>query len=65
MALAPNGDAFLAEPFRNAGKITVLRDTDKDGVAETRETFATGLNRPFGLASRSSCPTMAGIACGG
>ena len=23
---------------------------DRDGVAETRETFATGLNRPFGLA---------------
>jgi len=50
MALAPNGDVFLAEPVRNAGAITVLRDADKDGVAETRETFATGLNRPFGLA---------------
>lgn len=51
MALAPNGDVFLAEPVtRGAGKITVLRDADKDGVAETRETFATGLNRPFGLA---------------
>lgn len=48
MALAPNGDVFLAES--GFGKITVLRDTDKDGVAETRETFATGLNRPFGLA---------------
>ena len=50
MALAPNGDVFLSEPFRGAGKITVLRDADKDGVAEIRETFATGLNRPFGLA---------------
>jgi len=50
MALAPNGDVFLAEPFRGAGKISVLRDADGDGVAETRETFATGLNRPFGLA---------------
>ena len=50
MALAPNGDVFLAEPVRNAGVITILRDADKDGVAETRETFATGLNRPFGLA---------------
>jgi len=51
MALAPNGDVFLSEPVsRTAGKITILRDTDKDGVAETRETFATGLNRPFGLA---------------
>jgi glucose/arabinose dehydrogenase len=50
MALAPNGDVFLAEPVARAGKITVLRDADRDGVAEVRETFATGLNRPFGLA---------------
>ncbi len=50
MALAPNGDVLLAEPIRGAAKITVLRDADKDGVAETRETFTTGLNRPFGLA---------------
>src|SRR5437870_4612185 len=49
MALAPNGDVFVAESGSN--KITVLRDADKDGVAELRETFAaTGLNRPFGLA---------------
>ena len=50
MALAPNGDVFLAQPVRNGSTITVLRDDDKDGVAETRHTFATGLNRPFGLA---------------
>ena len=50
MALAPNGDVFLAEPVRAAGAITILRDANRDGVAETRETFATGLNRPFGLA---------------
>jgi len=50
MALAPNGDVLLSEPFRGAGRITVLRDADQDGVAEIRETFATGLNRPFGLA---------------
>ena len=50
MALAPNGDVFLAEPARADGRITVLHDRDHDGVAETRETFATGLNRPFGLA---------------
>jgi glucose/arabinose dehydrogenase len=50
MALAPNGDVFLAEPLRGAAKITVLRDADGDGVADQRETFATGLNRPFGLA---------------
>ena len=50
MALAPNGDVFVAEPFRNAAKITVLRDADRNGVAEVRETFAESLNRPFGLA---------------
>jgi glucose/arabinose dehydrogenase len=50
MALAPNGDVLLAEPVTRAGKITILRDADGDGVAEWRETFATGLNRPFGLA---------------
>lgn len=50
MAIAPNGDVLLSEPVRVAGRITVLRDADRDGVAETRETFATGLNRPFGLA---------------
>src|SRR5262245_4131103 len=50
MALAPNGDVFLSDPFRGAGRITILRDADLDGVAETREVFATGLNLPFGLA---------------
>jgi glucose/arabinose dehydrogenase len=50
MALAPNGDVFVAEPARNAAKITVLRDADRDGVAEVRDIFADGLNRPFGLA---------------
>jgi glucose/arabinose dehydrogenase len=51
MALAPNGDVFLSEPVsRTAGKITILRDADHDGIAETRETFAASLNRPFGLA---------------
>jgi glucose/arabinose dehydrogenase len=50
MTLAPNGDVFLAEPVRNAGRITILRDADKDGLAEAKYTFATGLNRPFGLA---------------
>jgi glucose/arabinose dehydrogenase len=50
MALAPNGDVFVTEPIRNGSRIRVLRDADKDGVAELRETFAEGLNRPFGLA---------------
>ena len=51
MAMAPNGDVFVSQPVsRTAGVITVLRDADRDGVAETRMTFASGLNRPFGLA---------------
>ena len=50
MTLAPNGDVILAEPLRGAARITVLRDANRDGVAETRSTFATELNRPFGLA---------------
>lgn len=48
MALAPNGDVFVAES--RAGEIVVLLDEDADGRAERRETFATGLDRPFGLA---------------
>jgi glucose/arabinose dehydrogenase len=31
-------------------RITLLRDTDGDGVAETRETFLEGLSQPFGMA---------------
>jgi len=41
MALAPNGDVFLAEP--NANKITLLHDGKP-------MTFADGFNRPHGLA---------------
>src|SRR6059058_1290960 len=50
MALAPNGDIFLTDSLTTDGKILVLRDKDKDGVAETREVFAAGLNHPFGIA---------------
>ncbi len=48
MALAPNGDVFVAAS--RDGEIVLLRDADGDGVAERRETFATALERPFGLA---------------
>jgi glucose/arabinose dehydrogenase len=34
----------------SANRITLLRDADGDGVAETRETFLEGLNQPFGMA---------------
>jgi glucose/arabinose dehydrogenase len=33
-----------------ANRITLLRDTDGDGSAETRSVFAAGLNSPFGMA---------------
>ncbi len=35
---------------KTANRITLLRDTDGDGVAETRSEFMTGLNSPFGMA---------------
>jgi glucose/arabinose dehydrogenase len=34
----------------SANRITLLRDTDGDGIAETRSPFLEGLNSPFGMA---------------
>src|SRR5882757_4317702 len=34
----------------SANRITLLRDSDGDGVAEKREIFMEGLNQPFGMA---------------
>jgi glucose/arabinose dehydrogenase len=34
----------------SANRITLLRDSDGDGVAETKTAFLTGLNSPFGMA---------------
>lgn len=48
LALAPNGDVFLSDA--RAGKIIVLRDANKDGVAEQRFTFVEGMKQPFGMA---------------
>jgi glucose/arabinose dehydrogenase len=45
---APNGDLFVAESRRN--EIHIFRGLDKDGKPEQVSTFATGLNRPFGIA---------------
>ena len=63
-ALTPAGPASHAVRLRHAharcaapppsatspNRITLLRDADGDGVAETRETFLDGLNQPFGMA---------------
>ena len=48
MRTAPNGDVFLAESSK--GEITIFRGVTKDGKPEQKSTFATGLNRPFGIA---------------
>ena len=48
MALAPNGDVFVADSRANA--VIVLRDRDKDGRADERFTFADNLAQPFGMA---------------
>jgi glucose/arabinose dehydrogenase len=48
MALAPNGDVFVADSRANS--IIILRDANKDGVAEQRFTFADNLSQPFGMA---------------
>src|SRR5205807_5795342 len=45
---APNGDIFLAESHH--GEIKVFRGVSSDGKAQQTEVFATGLNRPFGIA---------------
>lgn len=48
MTLAPNGDVFLADSRANT--IYVLRDKNKDGVAEERFVFSDKLSQPFGMA---------------
>jgi glucose/arabinose dehydrogenase len=48
MAIAPNGDVFLADS--GAGEIIILRDPRNSGGAQEREVFADGMRRPFGIA---------------
>ena len=48
LALSPGGDVFVAES--RWGRILVLSDTDGDGKADVRTTFAEELQRPYGLA---------------
>ncbi len=45
---APNGDFFLAETGK--GKIIVFRGITADGKPKTTSIFASGLNKPFGIA---------------
>jgi glucose/arabinose dehydrogenase len=48
MALAPNGDVFLTDSHGNS--VIVLRDKNKDGVAEERFVWSNKLSQPFGMA---------------
>ena len=45
---APNGDIFVAET--NAGRIRVLRTAEGATKPDVNEVFASGLERPFGIA---------------
>jgi glucose/arabinose dehydrogenase len=54
IATAPNGDLFLVES--RLGEIRVLRGLTADGRAASISTFATGLDRPFGIAFYPSGP---------
>jgi glucose/arabinose dehydrogenase len=47
MAVAPNGDIFLAES--PAGRLRVMRFTGGDTPSDS-QIFASGLNRPYGIA---------------
>ncbi|HET6224868.1 MAG TPA: sorbosone dehydrogenase family protein [Bacteroidia bacterium] len=50
--IGPNGDVFVSEAAtrpNSANRVTLLRDENKDGTYETRETFLSQLNRPFGM----------------
>lgn len=48
LAIAPNGDIFLADSGGNA--VRVLHGVNPDGTVQTVTTFASGLNYPFGIA---------------
>lgn len=48
MALAPNGDVFVADS--RAKSVIVLRDSNKDGKADQRFVFSAKLSQPFGMA---------------
>jgi glucose/arabinose dehydrogenase len=49
LAVGPDGSVFVSEA--DGGRVSVLRDDDRDGVADQeRAIFARGLDLPFGLA---------------
>jgi glucose/arabinose dehydrogenase len=48
MRVAPNGDIFVAETW--AGRIRILRLAEAGAKLSKSETYASGLNKPFGIA---------------
>ncbi|MBP2300231.1 PQQ-dependent sugar dehydrogenase [Azospirillum picis] len=48
LLVLPNGDVLVAQ--QRPGSLTLLRDGDGDGQAETARVWAEGFDRPFGLA---------------
>jgi glucose/arabinose dehydrogenase len=48
MRVAPNGDIFVAET--RAGTIRILRAADDDSKPSANSVYASGLNKPFGIA---------------
>jgi glucose/arabinose dehydrogenase len=58
MAVAPNGDVFLALP--DLGQVLLLRDKDGDGKADLKTVFAAGFQRPHGLAVQDGYLYVAG-----
>jgi glucose/arabinose dehydrogenase len=59
MALAPNGDVFLAES--DAGKVVVLRPSSDNAHAAKVTTFASGFDRPHGLAFHNGALYVADV----
>ena len=49
--VAPNNDIFVAESNTkdSANRITLLRDTDGDGIVDEQHAFLEDLNQPFGM----------------
>ncbi len=50
--LGPNGDVFVSQAQTRgdgANAVILLRDMNNDGIPDMRETFLSGLNKPFGM----------------
>ena len=52
MYVASNGDIFVAQAGREGKKgnnILLFRDSNKDGIPESKTVYTSGLNQPFGI----------------